>query len=1168
MRSNLHWGKKLPLNKFFIFLSLFSIFILTTLIYNSNDKIPDTNWNLLTKCNSIGFLMPIGNLFVLILITFLSSIIITGSFFLYLFNKKTKIHHRDKINIGQSKKALEENFESLLQYANDMIFISDETGSIKYVNRSVILNYGYSEEEILKLNISDIRVDLSRINFKEYREKILTNRGYIYEGIHRRKNGSVFPVELSSQAIEIEGQNYYQTFVRDISERKESELKITRLNRVYSVLSNINQLIVRVKDKSKLYVEVSRIAVNDGGFRMVWLGIINKADNKLEIISSSGYINNYLENLNINLNNPDTLIGPTGQCLKIGNHRICNDIQNDPNMILWKHNAFINNYKSSGSFPIKMRNNIIGVINFYSEEINFFDDDEIKLLDELASDISFAIESFGNEEDRIKAEAAVKESEKRFKTIFDSLNDAIFIHDLETGEIIDANKKVMEMFGYDLNELRSLNVGDISFNEFPYTQLDALNKIKTAAKDKPQIFPWKAKDKYGNLFWVEVNMRKAEINGKMRLLVVARDITERRLIEEALIKSEELFRKAFKTSPDSININRLEDGLYIDINDGFCKIMGYSREEVIGKTSLELNIWAIPEDREKLVKGLRENGVFNNLEAKFKRKDGILVSGLMSAIIIDLDRVPHILSITRNVEEIIKAQQALRESEQKYRSLVQHNPDGIFIIDFNGKFISVNEAVINALGYSEIELLNMSLWDVVPEQYHKLHRNRFKEILEGKNLDEPAEYEIIKKNGNKIIAEIRSVPYYKDGKIIGSQGIATDITDKKKNLNELLAAKEKAEELNKLKSSFLANMSHELRTPLVGILGFAEILNSELDNIEHKEMTSKISQSGNRLHQTLNQLLDLSRIESNKLELNIAEIKLEDITHKQIKINQSLAIKKDIKVKEKIINPDVTALLDGKLFTQVLDNLINNALKYTNEGEVIVEVSEELFENKSWAVIKVIDTGIGISKEDIKIIFDEYRQVSEGLGRQYEGTGLGLTITKKTIELMKGKIEVFSELGVGSTFKISFPSITNTAVGENVQEENAFEIITEKFKEEYKQKILFVDNDKFSRDFIKISLRNYYVVEVAEDGETAIQKVNESAYAAILMDIGLGRGMNGIETANEIRKIKGYETIPIIAVTAFAMKGDKEKMLSDGLTDYISKPFMRQDIIDLLKKHL
>ena len=1161
MSSKLFFRRKLFLSRLFVFISFFFLIILTAIVFYSKDKISGTQWNL------FGILMPFGNLFILLVVVLLTSIIIE-TIYLYLSNKKTKKNHQDKSNIEHDKKTMQDNYESLLQFANDMIFISDEIGSIKFVNRRVILNYGYTEEELLNLNVCDIRVDLTRLNLNEYREKISANKGYIFEGIHKRKNGSVFPVELSSQAIEINGQNYYQTFVRDISERKEAEIKIYRLNRVYKVLSNINQLLIRAKDKLKLFEEVCHIAVNDGGFRMVWLGIINKAENSLEVVSSFGYINNYLDNLNINLNIPETLLGPTGQCLNSGNHCICNDIENDSNMILWKQYALINNYKSSGSFPVKIRNNIIGAINFYSEELNFFDDDEVKLLDELASDVSYAIESLENEEERIKAEVAVKESEKRFKTIFDSINDAIFIHDINTGEIIDANKKAIEMYGYELSKLQTLKISDLSSNETPYTQKEALNWINNAAMNKPQIFPWKAKDKYGNSFWVEVNMRKAEIIGKMRLLVVVRDIKERKLMEEALIKSEELFKKAFKTSPDSININRLDNGLYIDVNDGFCKIMGYSREEVIGKTSLELNVWVNPEDRRKLVKDLNENGVINNLEAKFKRKDGSVVSGLMSAIIFDLDSVRHILSITRNIEEIIQAREALKESEQKYRSLVQHNPDGIFIIDFNGKFISVNEAVINSLGYTEIELLDMSLWEVVPEKYRALHGNRFKEILEGKNLDEPAEYEIIRKNGNKIIAEIRSVPYYKEGKIIGFQGIATDITEKKKNLDELLTAKEKAEEMNKLKSSFLANMSHELRTPLVGILGFAEILNSELDNIEHKEMTSKISQSGNRLHQTLNQLLDLSRIESNKLELKMTEIKIEDFVTERIKLYQGIAIKKNIHLKEKIVRPEVTALLDEKLFNQILDNLINNALKYTNEGEVTVEVNEEFIEDNSWAIIKVIDTGIGISPKDIDIIFEEFRQVSEGLGRQYEGTGLGLTITKKTIELMNGKIEVISKLGLGSTFKIIFPSIINVSSGKNARENHAPENINSLLKEEYKQKILFVDNDKFSRDFIKISLKNFYEVEVTENGESAIQKVNESIYAAILMDIGLGSGMNGIETAKEIRKINGYETTPIIAVTAFAMKGDKEKMLSNGLTDYISKPFMRQEIINLLKKHI
>jgi len=335
-------------------------------------------------------------------------------------------------------------------------------------------------------------------------------------------------------------------------------------------------------------------------------------------------------------------------------------------------------------------------------------------------------------------------------------------------------------------------------------------------------------------------------------------------------------------------------------------------------------------------------------------------------------------------------------------------------------------------------------------------------------------------------SEVHGYPIFDDnGDLIQIIEYSMDISDRKKAEEAIIEAKEKAEEMNRLKSNFLANMSHELRTPMIGILGFAEILKGESDISEMKKIADSIYSSGNRLMETLNQILDLSLIEADKHKINTSEVKIADIVLESVKLNKPFADSNNLFLQTSINDKTAAAKLDERLLLQIINNLVNNAIKFTEEGGVTVEVGKDRIDGKSCVVIKVKDTGIGISKEHHNFIFEEFRQVSEGLGRTYEGSGLGLSITKKFVDLLGGKILLDSQIGKGSTFIVLFPSIKTIKSKKKITENDipASEDGTVSYPG---SKILLVDDDQNTIDLVKLNLKNICSVQDAPNGETAI----------------------------------------------------------------------------------
>ncbi|MDF1611385.1 response regulator [Stygiobacter electus] len=377
---------------------------------------------------------------------------------------------------------------------------------------------------------------------------------------------------------------------------------------------------------------------------------------------------------------------------------------------------------------------------------------------------------------------------------------------------------------------------------------------------------------------------------------------------------------------------------------------------------------------------------------------------------------------------------------------------------------------------------------------------------------------------------------------------------------ELKTALEKAEAMYRLKSNFLANMSHELRTPLIGILGFAEFLKQDLKEIELKEMAENIYLSGMRLSETLNLILDLSKIESEKHEFNFEKVDLIKETKEILNLFSKTAEKQGLYLKSSFSHPSIQINIDERAYRTILNNLINNALKFTVEGGINVDISLQ----ETLVEIKVEDTGIGIPEEYHNIIFEEFRQVSEGLGRNFEGTGLGLSITKKLVEKFGGEISVESKLRKGSTFIVKLPITTDDKIS---KKKVAIQIDEKKLKFEdakVKPLALIVDDDPLVYPVMKRYLEGYLKLESTTDGKFAINLCKKKKYDLIFMDINLKRGFDGKQLTRELRKLKEYENIPIIATTAYAMVGDREEFLAAGCSHYISKPFKKEDLLDLV----
>jgi len=388
------------------------------------------------------------------------------------------------------------------------------------------------------------------------------------------------------------------------------------------------------------------------------------------------------------------------------------------------------------------------------------------------------------------------------------------------------------------------------------------------------------------------------------------------------------------------------------------------------------------------------------------------------------------------------------------------------------------------------------------------------------------------------------------------------------SMQELIAAKEKAEEMNLLKSFFLANMSHELRTHLLGILGFSELLASLSLDEASSEMMQLINNSGKHLLTTLDSILDLFRIEADRAEIQLEMINLNRFLNDKVEAFDIIAKAKGIDLKYTNPQPEVTLYTDINLLEQIVDAVIDNAIKFTEQGFVQISMDKITRGHRNWIAIKVQDTGIGIDSEQQQLLFEPFRQDNIRYSRSYEVMGLGLIIANKFMDLLEGSIELESTSDKGSVFVILFPDNQAVHVPQNSAAEPTPKIELEAVIVQdllVLPKLLLVDDDEITRIMVQLMLQSLYDIEFAADGRQAMLMIDETQYQIILMDINLKQNISGSDIVKLLRKSKRYATTPIVAVTAYAMIGDREKFLSEGFTAYVPKPFTKNDLISVIK---
>ncbi len=894
-------------------------------------------------------------------------------------------------------------------------------------------------------------------------------------------------------------------------------------------------------------------------------------------------------------------------------------------------------------------------------------------------------------------ESQLRDSEARYARVIRGTSDGFWDWDIQTGSDYHS-PRYKEMLGYADDEYENTEGAfDAIVHPDDRPRVHAAQQAHLQRRE-PYDTQLRLRCKSGEYRWFRSRgQAEWDATGQpLRMAGSLTDITERKQAEEALQASEAKFSLAFMSSPLAMIITRIADGGILEVNPAFESMIGYSRAEAVGKTTPDLSLWEDSAARQHFYEDLREHGGVDQREYRFRRKNGTILIGLLSARLFILNDERMVLGSVNDItarkqmeealresefrwkfaiegggdgmwdwnpetdevkysrrwktmlgyeEDEIKdlnrewvdrihpddkdyvagtmrayldqeideyvveyrlrckdgnykwilgrgtavnrsengqvlrmigthtditqrkqAEEQLKESEERFRNIFIHAPVGIFHSIPGGRFLIANPALARMLGYSSAEELMAAIADMSAQLYvdPAVRPQIVEEMLRTEVWIHRDAVLWRRRDGRIITVDMtgRKVLDSK-GKVAYLEGIVEDITERKQTEEALVVAKQTAEAASRAKGEFLANMSHEIRTPMNAILGMAYLaLQTPLD-ARQRDYVAKIHASAESLLGIINDILDFSKIEAGKLELEFIPFALSAVFDHLATVIGGKASDKGLTIRF-ALSEEVPAMLlgDSLRLQQIMDNLANNAVKFTEQGQVVIAVEPAgAMENGVIPLtFSVSDTGIGMDPAQMQRILEPFTQADSSVTRRYGGTGLGLSIVTRLLELMGSRLEVVSEPGQGSRFAFTL----RLAIADDTLEPGRRRhdpALAEALQRLRGARVLVVEDNRINQQVAREIIEQAGLqVQVAANGRLAVEALRHAAdFDAVFMDIQMPE-MDGYEATRCIREFKTAAELPIIAMTAHALQGEREKCLAVGMNDHLAKPIMPGEV--------
>jgi PAS domain S-box-containing protein len=783
-------------------------------------------------------------------------------------------------------------------------------------------------------------------------------------------------------------------------------------------------------------------------------------------------------------------------------------------------------------------------------------------------------------QEREKSQKSLQESEEKYRVLVENANEGIML--TQEGRIRYLNPQALGFMGYSQEEMTVTQ----SMMDFVHPEdremLGRLYLAKIAGEEVPPGASWRIVDKYGAVKWLQSRSTLLTWEGKPSLLTLMVDITESRRAEEALRESERQFHRLADNMKDLVmEVDTMGIIQYVSPSSRY---LGYAPSEMIGQLCFNV---LHPEDKDRII-GLFAEALENPLctpslppyRVITKSGDFVWIEGYGASLFNEDQQLIGGLLVGRDVTDRRRAEEKLRESEEKYRNILESIEEGYFEVDLTGNITFFNPSICTILGYPREEIVGLNNKRYMDSENVKKVFQCFNEIYVTGTPSQGFEWEIIQKDGARRHIEVSvSLITGPDGRPSGFRGVARDVSERKKievelqkhrehleemiteRTNELAEAMRKAEFANVAKSEFLANMSHEIRTPMNGVIGMIGLLLDTTLDEDQQRYAETVRNSGESLLTILNDILDFSKIEAHMLDLEMLDFDLRSLLDDFAAL---LALRAHDKGLEFICAaaPNVPSYLRGDpgRLRQVLTNLTGNAIKFTHKGEIAVRASM-VSETDDETLIRfsIKDTGIGIPAGKQELLFNKFTQGDASTTRKYGGTGLGLAISKQLAEMMGGEIGVESNEGQGSEFWFT----ARFAI--QVEQEH----LLQPPAEIRGVHVLVVDDNTTNREVLMTQLLVWGVrSEEAPNGPLALQALYLAhdagdPFRVAFIDMQMP-GMDGTALGRIIKTDEKLKDISMVLCSSLGQRGESRQMQKIGFTAYLTKPVRYREIIDCL----